>query len=210
MKIIIFRVKLPKMDYLKVLIYGEDTSCRFCGLKNHKSYQHKCNICEAIGTHSAKVHCKICKSLDHTAKDHTCHKCNIYEPHTHECIYCIENHKTEMHVCTICEQKGHNYTDHQQKCLCETCNVVGHLEKDIHFDCDKCGYIIVNDYHVWCYNCNSCTFSSRPHIGTCEFCQGCMANSNYCYECEARCIKCRKIAGDPEKYDINAGIRIKK
>lgn len=198
--------------FLGIRETSDEVTCTICNKNtNHVTKNHVCNVCNEKGKHSARSHCQLCKKLDHTSKDHTCERCNVYEKHEHSCNYCLENHKTEEHECQICKQKGHNYDNHQQKCICTTCKIIGHIESDLHFDCDKCGYTIINDSHVWCDKCNSCTFNNRKHVDVCQYCSGCMASSNHCYECnyEPRCIKCYKLRNNPEEYDITAGIRIK-
>src|SRR5437762_2561245 len=61
---------------------------------------YHCKICKGFG-HSFRAHCKMCKKLGHSMEDHTCkhNNCKLYGNHTHPCGYCLENHKTEEHVC---------------------------------------------------------------------------------------------------------------
>lgn len=209
----------------------EDGACKICNMvTNHTTEEHKCTICNIKGKHSARNHCRQCNELGHKSSDHCkkCEKvghksadhicphphCKVYGIHQHSCIYCLENHKTSEHVCDyyMCEQKGHSYNDHREKCWCELCNVLGHTKNEPHFDCDKCFFTIINNKHLWCDKCNNCTFEDRPHEDICEYCGSCMARTNKCYECgdTLRCINCRKLKGDPEKYDINSGTKIKK
>ena len=62
-----------------------------------------------------------------------------------------------------------------KKNYCKICNVYGHKQTDLHFDCDNCSYTIINRKHIWCKMCKSCTFEDRQHIDICEYCDGCMA-----------------------------------
>src|SRR5437762_2561242 len=94
----------------------DSEECKFCRkITTHITNEHKCNICDIVGQHSSKDHCKICKGfghsfrahckmckkLGHSMEDHTCkhNNCKLYGNHTHPCGYCLENHKTEEHVC---------------------------------------------------------------------------------------------------------------
>lgn len=147
------------------------------------------------------------------------------ETHIHQCDYCIKDHPTAEHECTniieygndqqpvvLCGQKGHCASTHHIKAFCTECDVHGHTDKEKHYDCHHCGYVFT-EKHIWCDNCSKCTDERRPHVGVCEFCQGCQVTVN-CHDCEfepkKRCIVCYKTPGDPERYIYPQNVGVKK
>jgi hypothetical protein len=194
--------------------------CNFCDKDtNHNTNTHKCKICNTRG-HSAKEHCAQCKQRGHLITDHKCvrYGCNILTEHIHTCEYCLDTHKTEEHTCEVCKQIGHYSGNHFEKSYCDICKIHGHPNTVNHFDCDKCGYIIINKKHIWCDKCNTCTFDNFPHVGLCGYCDGCTIHygvaddyGGYNDDEDAlkRCVKCFKSPVDDE-FDINVGIKVNK
>jgi hypothetical protein len=180
--------------------------CEFCPLTNHFTKDHICSICSMVGDHGAWKHCKRCLLLDHTMQDHKCDRCVSMEEHSHPCKYCLEEHSSEDHVC-FCGQRGHSYQDHDEKVLCDICQVPGHSTIQQHFSCDRCKLTLIDHEHKWCHNCQSCTATSRPHLGVCD-CGGCLTYENN-ENPRIKCLRCHKLPNDEDRYVLEEfGIRI--
>lgn len=186
----------------------ENHMCRVCDQTGHSAKIH-CRLCREIG-HSIEDHCLRCKKIGHKESDHNCsfRQCKIYEDHTHPCEYCLEDHTTNEHKCW-CGQYGHGSKDHKEKCYCINCEVIGHINSDLHYECKYCDFTIIFKEHFWCEACKSCNY--KKHENFCEYCNGCMALDDvYGYDQDEgiRCTKCYRRPGDLEKHDVTKGVRI--
>ena len=185
------------MQYIKDLWFAEPVdspnlhnslNCKFCNSKNHNSKDHKCNICNAVGIHSAKDHCKKCNSLEHKTDVHCpiYSNCNILIPHVHNCKFCAQDHRSE---------------DHVTKCYCTICKVKGHLDSNYHYDCHKCNFTLIGTKHITCLTCGKCTYPYLEHVDICEICGECCININYNYTDDINgepimmCSSCYRVNG---------------
>ena len=134
--------------------------CNICGFTGHKTENHRCAVCGKVGIHSAKIHCKKCGSLDHDIGSHcsTHNQCQIIGQHTHSCKYCLGIHTTDEHICEFieCKQKGHSSIYHNIECVCNKCQVKGHLESYLHYKCNNCNSTILYQGHIKCETCGGC------------------------------------------------------
>jgi hypothetical protein len=141
--------------------------------------------------------CNLCQKTGHNRDSHT------------NCGYCLDNHKTNEHLCEKCGLLGHNYSKHCEYCdklhlkydhKCTICGIDGHQQnEEDHIKCYVCD---VNNYgdikythhtigHISSIGIMNISLKERESFKYCEYC--CRIN----YTENNKCIICSEYI--PEK-----------
>jgi len=78
---------------------------------------------------------------------------------------------------------------------CNTCKLKGHIDSDLHYDCDNCNSIVIGNKHIKCLNCGECTPPYLEHIDKCDVCNSCCIDIHQNYDCPGiiMCLVCNRV-----------------
>lgn len=163
--------------------------CDFCpeGPYNHTTEHHRCKLCKKVGDHAAYDHkdCKYCLE-DHKTEEHLCSECGMpgHDKKDHKCIFCPGPHQNHEHKCFVCGETGHHMKEEDHP-YCNYC---------ADFGLDKAKFTHDTDGHLKTLDIGKMSVEERMNWRFCNTCCKVTLNNDMkcsiCHQIVESVVKC--------------------